>query len=484
MAKIQVDFDQVMHFGDLHRDLARALDGHRSAFNLDGNRLDQIINEFALPRSTSNPHFSGQTIAWSIQDGSDRARRVADSMLKTSTRIFSQANPIVDDHFDWGHVFNSANLAAPISALAEWAGGQLVDAIVVAGRYGVLATPAFVVVAPVFFLVTGGLAVYEGAQQVLDVAADAWDRVSGGLKVLAGGASIVVGGVVGATLVMAGTGTAAATAILLAPVLAVAGVVGVVALGIDHRHEIGNLLGFGNTNIESSGSQLAAPPQTWTVRLAPGAGPTIIATFPDSSLVPTGGLAILRSGPGVVLRGPSSAPSHGVPADTPPQPVVVTLPPGSVGAPTGLLQPPSGGVEGYREAAGLYPRDAWYTKGSPANGFSDRWGKAAWNCTSWVAYRRNQLSLSVPDGNGGAMGHNANASPTLGAVVSYGAGTEKDFGHVMLVEEILSPTEFRVSEMNFDNNGGFRESLVWTKQGDGTWQSSLSKTTKTLKFTP
>ena len=145
MAKIQVDFDQVMHFADLHRDLAASLDSHRSVFNLDGNRLDQIINEFSLSRSTSNPHFSGQTVAWSLLDASDRAQRVAHSMMETSTRIFQQANPIVDDHFDWGHslynALNGANLTAPKNALLEFVGGKLVDVIVVAGRYGVLATP-------------------------------------------------------------------------------------------------------------------------------------------------------------------------------------------------------------------------------------------------------------------------------------------------------------------------------------------------------
>lgn len=316
MAKIQVDFDQVMHFADLHRDLAASLDSHRSVFNLDGNRLDQIINEFSLSRSTSNPHFSGQTVAWSLLDASDRAQRVAHSMMETSTRIFQQANPIVDDHFDWGHslynALNGANLTAPKNALLEFVGGKLVDVIVVAGRYGVLATPAFIIVAPVFLLVTGGLTLYEGVQQVLDVASDAWDRVSGGLKILAGGATIVVGGVVGAMLITAGTATAAATAILLAPVLVVAAVIGVVALAIDHRNEIGNLLGFGPTLAETNNDQLVDVPKTWTIPLGPSTGPILIADFgpatsPGLSVGTAAGRTVLQGNSGIRLQGPTPA---------------------------------------------------------------------------------------------------------------------------------------------------------------------------------
>ena len=44
MARIQIDFDQVMLFGDLHRDISTSLQGHKAAFqNTPGVRLDQII---------------------------------------------------------------------------------------------------------------------------------------------------------------------------------------------------------------------------------------------------------------------------------------------------------------------------------------------------------------------------------------------------------------------------------------------------------
>ena len=81
------------------------------------------------------------------------------------------------------------------------------------------------------------------------------------------------------------------------------------------------------------------------------------------------------------------------------------------------------------------------------------------------------------------MGHDVAGKPTLGAVVSYGSGIGTDYGHVMIVEQVDSPDKFRVSEMNYDNKGGLRDSTVWTHNANGTWSSSTGAT-KSLKFTP
>lgn len=147
--------------------------------------------------------------------------------------------------------------------------------------------------------------------------------------------------------------------------------------------------------------------------------------------------------------------------------------------------PPSGGLDGYREHAGLHPSDQWWAQGPPANGMADQWGKAGNNCTSWVAYRRSQLGLDIPPGNGGAMGHDPNGAATPGAVVSYGSGQGDDFGHVMVVEESLGADKFRVSEMNYDNKGGFYEQRVWTRvPGTNNWHCELPyPETRALKFT-
>ncbi len=156
----------------------------------------------------------------------------------------------------------------------------------------------------------------------------------------------------------------------------------------------------------------------------------------------------------------------------------------SAGATTGTLAPPSGGLQGYRAGAGLHPSTADWAQGAPANGQADQWGKAANNCTSWVAYRRAQLGLSIPVGNGGAMGHDPGLPPTLGAVVSYGAGTTSDPGHVMVVEQVMSPDRFRVSEMNWDAAGGFRDNQVWDRLPNGIWQRESGGLAEALKFTP
>lgn len=128
-----------------------------------------------------------------------------------------------------------------------------------------------------------------------------------------------------------------------------------------------------------------------------------------------------------------------------------------------------------------------------------------YQCTSWIVFRRQQLNeqfgkgLSVPtnDGlrpsaGGGAMGTDPNGMPTLGAIVSYGAGVPSDWGHAMIVEEIF-PDGFRVSEMNINGRvravaDDFRDNEVWRRNPDGTWSSTLDgkvwNTSKTLKFTP
>lgn len=154
---------------------------------------------------------------------------------------------------------------------------------------------------------------------------------------------------------------------------------------------------------------------------------------------------------------------------------------GNVGGTSGSL-PSSGGVKAYNATAQFHRTSMPDYQGPPENGWLDQWGKAKFNCTSWAAFRRHQLGLWIPPGNGGAMGTDPKAAPTLGAVVSYGAGTEKDYGHVMIVEQVDGPGKIRVSEMNFDLKGGFRESQTWTKLADGTWKSSDGPI-RQLKFT-
>lgn len=43
--------------------------------------------------------------------------------------------------------------------------------------------------------------------------------------------------------------------------------------------------------------------------------------------------------------------------------------------------------------------------------------------------------------------------------------------------------KFRVSEMNYDWHGGYRDTQVWDKLPDGTWKSEAGGAVKVLKFT-
>jgi len=123
--------------------------------------------------------------------------------------------------------------------------------------------------------------------------------------------------------------------------------------------------------------------------------------------------------------------------------------------------------------------DQWLHNGQPKT-------KVADNCTSWVEFRRQTMDppMSVPPGHGGAMAGNAGGTtstpPTLGAIVSFGAGTDADPGHVMIIEEVRPDGSFRVSEMNtnrpyaedgdYDPDLGYvRQDRVWRPNGDGTY---------------
>lgn len=81
MAKIQIDFDQVMRFGGLHGDIGRSIDAHRNAFRGDSNHLDQVMAAFGLARAPGGTTFQGMSIAGAMGDADARAGRVAHTLL-------------------------------------------------------------------------------------------------------------------------------------------------------------------------------------------------------------------------------------------------------------------------------------------------------------------------------------------------------------------------------------------------------------------
>jgi len=141
---------------------------------------------------------------------------------------------------------------------------------------------------------------------------------------------------------------------------------------------------------------------------------------------------------------------------------------GNPGSFSGALS--GGDVNAYRQfeqSTSHYNATARYNVDANGNGVN--------NCTAWVDWRREQLGLATASGNGGQMATNLHGTqttiPILGAVVSYYPSDSRDFGHVMIVEQVLGTNRqsFRVSEDNYAN--AYHDTRVWTQQPDGTWQA-------------
>jgi surface antigen len=109
----------------------------------------------------------------------------------------------------------------------------------------------------------------------------------------------------------------------------------------------------------------------------------------------------------------------------------------------------------------------------------DKWDFYQGQCTSWVAYRLNELNdVAFNDSYDGqhwgdartwasaarAAGIPVNGTPAPGSVAWYSSG------HVAYVEQVISPTEVSISEMNYDYDNGFRVRTVTTSSG---WPSGF-----------
>jgi surface antigen len=109
---------------------------------------------------------------------------------------------------------------------------------------------------------------------------------------------------------------------------------------------------------------------------------------------------------------------------------------------------------------------------------TDRWNFYEGQCTSWVAYRLNQLNgIAFTDSYGGrgawgdaknwgphaqALDITVNGTPAVGSVAWYSSGTS---GHVAYVEQVNSPTSIVISEMNYDLDNGFWVHTITTSSG-------------------
>ncbi|MBU4215508.1 MAG: CHAP domain-containing protein [Actinobacteria bacterium] len=108
-----------------------------------------------------------------------------------------------------------------------------------------------------------------------------------------------------------------------------------------------------------------------------------------------------------------------------------------------------------------------------------------YQCASWASFRRAELGLTHPGGNGfeqaGRIGLVDAGQAGVGSVVSTGTSTWT--GHVMVVEEKQSgsPLTFRVSEMNTGLDGSdayhasaaeYRDNTIIRQRADGSWEAS------------
>jgi len=120
---------------------------------------------------------------------------------------------------------------------------------------------------------------------------------------------------------------------------------------------------------------------------------------------------------------------------------------GAVAATAGTIAYPlATGTTGYDTVFGVA------TQHNFGNGTVDRG-----ECTSWAIYRRQELGLSLPKGDGGYMAASVGAvAPSQVAPGSLISMPDKNdpAGHVVVVEQVYStdPLHVRVSEMNYRGN--------------------------------
>jgi len=127
-----------------------------------------------------------------------------------------------------------------------------------------------------------------------------------------------------------------------------------------------------------------------------------------------------------------------------------------------------------------YPHPPACTHGGACT--ADRWSFYRGQCTSWVAYRLNQLNaidFTNSYGGKGRWGNavnweaqartlkiSVNSTPEVGAVAWYASTRGAPDGHAAYVEKVSSPTSIVISEMNYDGNNGFWVHTITKTAGD------------------
>jgi surface antigen len=156
---------------------------------------------------------------------------------------------------------------------------------------------------------------------------------------------------------------------------------------------------------------------------------------------------------------------------------------GAMTAPAGAATigswPGTGGPKAANTQYGYpYPNAPQCTDGGAC--VNDKWDFDQGQCTSWAAYRLNQLNgFAFTDYYGGQTWGNAgnwgvaaqslkipvDGTPAVGSIAWYANSPGNDDGHVAYVEQVNSPTSVVISEMNYDFDNGFRVRTITTSSG-------------------
>jgi surface antigen len=225
------------------------------------------------------------------------------------------------------------------------------------------------------------------------------------------------------------------------------------------------------TGLTATGIAVAGVTSTGTA--GPVAGSAAAAGQPAAGTASGALRAAAAIARAVIADAPAAAPAraHRPAGVLPPIPTKITL---------GHWPGPAGTRAAAKYYGYPYPHPPACTDGGKC--VADKWAFYRGQCTSWVAYRLNQIGgIAFTNDFGGKgrwgdavrwsrmakkLGITVNTTPTVGSIAWYSATKPAPDGHVAYVERVNSPTSFVMSEMNYDADNGFWVHTITKTTGD------------------